>query len=256
MIYSITKNNHIINIIDQDFSQGQPIYKSLLIDCNYPIEINKDNQMSFIKANNQSMDVYQFYSPKDVKKFLRYYHLQQYGCNGCKNKSIYCFGITSLIIVSLLGCFMLINNTIQSKLQNEMAYTTSGSSYGYATQQPQITQEKMDSLTTDFFLQEANKIRQQQQSSLLPIQSQPLQVPPEQESAINNGQNSDVPSVGSESTVSSGIAGITTTREAAQSSVSPHSNSVHTPDRTHAPQVEVNTVSDDEFLKNLNVITQ
>ena len=247
MIYSITKNNHIINIIDQDFSQGQPIYKSLLIDCNYPIEINKDNQMSFINANNQSKDVYQFYSPKDVKKFLKYYHLQQYGC---KNKSIYCFGITSLIIVSLLGCFMLINNnyTAQLKSQNRIASTETS----FESTQPQITQEQMDSLTTDFFLQEANNIRQQQQSSLLPIQSQPLQVPPEQESAINNGQNSDVPSVGSESTVSSGIAGITTTREAAQSSVSPHSNSVH----TTAPQVEVNTVSDDEFLKNLNVITQ
>lgn len=254
MIYSITKNNHIINIIDQDFSQGQPIYKSLLIDCNYPIEINKDNQMSFINANNQSKDVYQFYSPKDVKKFLRYYHLQQYGCNGCKNKSIYCFGATLFIILSMLGCFMLINNnhTAQLKSQNRIASTETS----FESTQPQITQEKMDSLTTDFFLQEANKIRQQQQSSLLPIQSQPLQVPPEQESAINNGQNSDVPSVGSESTVSSGIAGITTTREAAQSSVSPHSNSVHTPDHTHAPQVEVNTVSDDEFLKNLNVITQ
>lgn len=211
MIYSITKNNHIIIIVDQDISQGQSIYKSFLIDCNYPIEINKDNQMNFINAHNQSKDVYQLNSQKDVEKFLKYYRLQQYGC---KNKSIWCMGTSLLIILGALGCFMFNNNhAMQIQSKNEIASPT-------ATQQPQITPERMDALATDFFLQEANKIRQQQPSSLLPMQPSPLQ---QQQVPINNEQG-----LQQNSTTNSGAGAAN----------------------------EANAVSDDEFLKNLNAITQ
>lgn len=216
MIYSITKNNHIITIVDQDISQGQSIYKSFLIDCNYPIEINKDNQMSFINAHNQSNDVYQFNRPQDIKKFLKYYQLKQYGC---KSKSIWCIGTSLLIILGALGCFMFNNNhAMQIKSQNEIASPT-------ATQQPQMTQERMDSLATDFFLQEANKIRQQQPSSLLPMQPNPSQQsqPAQQQVPINNEQG-----LQQNSTTNSGAGAAN----------------------------EANAVSDDEFLKNLNAITQ
>lgn len=216
MIYSITKNNHIITIVDQDISQGQSIYKSFLIDCNYPIEINKDNQMSFINAHNQSNDVYQFNRPQDMKKFLKYYQLKQYGC---KNKSIWCFGTSLLIILGALGCFMFNNNhAMQIKSQNEIASPTPT-----ATQQPQITQERMDALATDFFLQEANKIRQQQSSSLLPMPPNPSQIEQQQQVPINNEQG-----LQQNSTTNSGTGAAS----------------------------EANAVSDDEFLKNLNAITQ
>lgn len=217
MIYSITKNNHIIIIVDQDISQGQSIYKSFLIDCNYPIEINKDNQMSFINAHNQSNDVYQFNRHQDVKKFLKYYQLNQYGC---KNKSIWYFGTSLLIILGALGCVMFNNHhAMQIQSQNEIASPTT-------TQQPQITPEKMDALATDFFLQEANRIRQQQPSSLLPMQpnpSQQSQPAQQQQVPINNEQG-----LQQNSTTNSGASAAN----------------------------EANAVSDDEFLKNLNAITQ
>lgn len=211
MIHSITKNNNIITIVDKDISQGQSIYKSFLIDCNYPIEINKDNQMSFINAHNQSNDAYQFNRHQDVNKFLKYYQLKQYGC---KSKSIWCVGTSLLIILGALGCFMFnSNHAMQIQSQNEIASPT-------ATQQTQITPEKMDALATDFFLQEANKIRQQQPSSLLPMQPSPSQ---QQQVPINNEQ---------------GLQQNNTTNSGAGAAN------------------EANAVSDDEFLKNLNAITQ
>lgn len=220
MIYSITKRNNTITIVDQDISQGQSIYKSFLIDCDYPIEINKDNQMSFINAHNQSKDVYQLNSTKDVENFLKYYRLQQYGC---KSKSIWYVGTSLLIIVLALGCFIFNNHhAMQIKSQNEIASPT-------AMQQPQMTQERIDSLATDFFLQEANKIRQQQPSSLLPMQpnpSQQSQPAQQQQIPINNGQG-----LQQNSTTNSGAGAASEANEA-------------------------NAVSDDEFLKNLNAITQ
>ena len=149
MIYSITKNNHIVTIVDKETNQGQLIYKSILVDCNYPIEINRNNQMTFISAHNKSKDIYNFKQTNDITKFLKYYSKQQYGC---KKKSIFCFVSFLLIILGLSGYLLFNNeNVIQSQSKEQ-----------------QISQEKIDYLTTDFFLQEANKIKQYRQSSLLP----------------------------------------------------------------------------------------
>ena len=167
MIYSITKNNHIVTIVDKETNQGQLIYKSILVDCNYPIEININNQMTFISAHNKSKDIYNFKQTNDITKFLKYYSKQQYGC---KKKSIFCFVSFLLIILGLSG-YLLFNN--ENVMQSQ-------------SKEQQILQEKMDYLTTDFFLQEANKIKQ---SSLLPnnqnIEQNPTNIQNEKNDATN-----------------------------------------------------------------------